>query len=41
MVAHPWQTMAHFELGPGEESNAVAHRTIEELWLVVRGRGEM
>jgi len=34
-------SMAHFELGPGETSIAVVHRTIEELWFVVRGRGEM
>jgi hypothetical protein len=30
--------MAHFEFG--ETSNAVVPRTIETLWLVVRGRGE-
>jgi len=33
--------MAHFELGPGETSVAVAHRTIEEIWYFVHGRGEM
>jgi mannose-6-phosphate isomerase-like protein (cupin superfamily) len=33
--------MAHFELGPGETSIAVVHRTIEEVWYFLRGRGEM
>jgi mannose-6-phosphate isomerase-like protein (cupin superfamily) len=34
-------SMAHFELGPGKTSRAVAHKTVEELWYVLRGRGEM
>ena len=34
-------SMAHFELGPGRTSIAVAHRTVEEVWLVLNGRGEM
>ena len=33
--------MAHFELGPGRTSKAVAHRTVEEIWYFVGGRGEM
>ena len=33
--------MAHFELAPGETSIAVAHRTVEEIWFFVSGRGEM
>jgi mannose-6-phosphate isomerase-like protein (cupin superfamily) len=33
--------MAHFELGPGQTSAAVAHRTVEEIWYVLRGRGQM
>src|SRR5881398_3378518 len=33
--------MAHFELGPGCTLKAVAHRTVEELWYVLHGRGEM
>ena len=33
--------MAHFELPPGQTSVAVAHRTVEEIWYFVRGRGEM
>jgi mannose-6-phosphate isomerase-like protein (cupin superfamily) len=34
-------TMAHFELAPGETSVAVVHRTVEEIWYFVGGRGEM
>jgi mannose-6-phosphate isomerase-like protein (cupin superfamily) len=33
--------MAHFELGPGKTSKAVAHRTVEEIWFFLSGRGEM
>ena len=33
--------LAHFELGPGETSVAVRHHTVEEIWLFVRGQGEM
>jgi mannose-6-phosphate isomerase-like protein (cupin superfamily) len=33
--------MAHFTLAPGQTSVAVAHRTVEEIWFVVGGRGEM
>lgn len=33
--------MAHFELGPGQTSTAVTHRTVEEIWFFVTGRGEM
>ena len=33
--------MAHFELAAGQTSTAVAHRTVEEIWLVLSGRGEM
>ncbi len=34
-------SLAHFELGPGETSIAVAHRTVEEIWFFLNGRGEM
>ena len=34
-------SMAHFELGPGRTSKAVACRTLEEIWFFVSGRGEM
>ena len=33
--------MAHFELAPGRTSKAVAHRSVEEIWYFVGGRGEM
>jgi mannose-6-phosphate isomerase-like protein (cupin superfamily) len=34
-------TMAHFELAPGQTSRAVTHRTVEEIWYFLSGRGEM
>jgi mannose-6-phosphate isomerase-like protein (cupin superfamily) len=34
-------SLAHFELGPGRVSRAVTHRTVEEIWYVLGGRGEM
>ena len=34
-------SMAHFELAPGRVSAAVVHRTVEEIWYVLAGRGEM
>ena len=33
--------MAHFELGPGQTSKAVMHRTVEEIWYFISGRGQM
>ena len=33
--------MAHFQLAPGQVSAAVTHRTIEEIWFVVSGAGQM
>jgi mannose-6-phosphate isomerase-like protein (cupin superfamily) len=33
--------MAHFRLGPGRVSKAVTHRTVEEIWYVLTGRGQM
>lgn len=33
--------MAHFELAAGRVAHAVLHRTVEEVWFVVAGRGEM
>src|SRR5258708_6680955 len=33
--------MAHFELASGQTSIAVAHRTVEEIWFFLSGRGEM
>ena len=37
----PRGSMAHFTLGPGQVSRAVAHRTVEEVWYFLSGRGRM
>ena len=34
-------SMAQFALPPGAVSRAVAHRTVEEVWCFVAGRGRM
>jgi mannose-6-phosphate isomerase-like protein (cupin superfamily) len=34
-------SMAHFQLDAGETAHAVAHRTVEKLWFVLGGRGEL
>jgi mannose-6-phosphate isomerase-like protein (cupin superfamily) len=34
-------SMAHFSLPPHAVSRAVAHRTVEEVWYVLGGRGRM
>ena len=34
-------SMAHFALPAGAVSKAVAHRSVEEVWLVLKGRGRM
>jgi mannose-6-phosphate isomerase-like protein (cupin superfamily) len=41
LLALPGGSMAHFTLAPGQTSRAVTHRTVEEIWYVVSGRGEM
>jgi len=33
--------MAHFELAPGETSTPIVHRTVEEIWYFLAGRGQM
>ena len=33
--------MAEFELAPGQTSAALTHRTVDEIWYVLRGRGEI
>jgi mannose-6-phosphate isomerase-like protein (cupin superfamily) len=37
----PRGSMAHFTLGAGQVARAVAHRTVEELWFFLSGRGRM
>lgn len=32
---------AHFRLAPGAVSRAGRHRTVEEIWYILSGRGEM
>ena len=41
LLGLPRGSMAHFELGAGKVSQAVVHRTVEEVWFVVSGLGEM
>ncbi|MEZ6066801.1 MAG: cupin domain-containing protein [Planctomycetaceae bacterium] len=33
--------MAHFQLPAGQVTRAVEHRTVEEIWYVVSGEGEL
>jgi len=33
--------MAHFQLAAGKTATAIAHQTVEEIWYIVAGRGEM
>jgi len=35
------KSMAQFQLRPGQTSTAVTHRTVEEIWYVLSGRGQM
>jgi mannose-6-phosphate isomerase-like protein (cupin superfamily) len=37
----PRGSMVHCVLRPGQVSQAVTHRTVEELWFCVAGRGEL
>jgi mannose-6-phosphate isomerase-like protein (cupin superfamily) len=34
-------SMAHFRLPAGQVSHAVRHRTVEEIWYILSGLGEM
>ena len=33
--------LAHFSLAPRKVSKAVVHKTVEEIWYIISGRGEM
>jgi len=33
--------MAHFSLEPGKTSLPVVHKSVDELWSVIAGRGEL
>jgi len=41
LLSLPGGSMAHFRLAAGAVSKAVCHRSVDELWYVVAGRGEM
>jgi mannose-6-phosphate isomerase-like protein (cupin superfamily) len=41
LMKRPGGSMAHFRLEPGKCSSPVAHRTVDELWYVVNGVGEL
>jgi mannose-6-phosphate isomerase-like protein (cupin superfamily) len=41
LLAMTGGSMAHFRLPPGKVSRAVRHRTVEEIWYVLSGRGQM
>jgi mannose-6-phosphate isomerase-like protein (cupin superfamily) len=41
LLALPGGSVAHFELAAGRTSRAMVHRTVDEIWYIVRGRGEM
>jgi mannose-6-phosphate isomerase-like protein (cupin superfamily) len=34
-------SMAHFALAPGQVAKAVEHRSVEEIWYVLAGGGQM
>jgi mannose-6-phosphate isomerase-like protein (cupin superfamily) len=41
LLRRPSGSMAHFALAAGKISLPVVHRTVEELWYIVAGCGEM
>lgn len=41
LLAVPGASMAHFEFPAGSVSQAVRHRSVDEIWYVLGGRGEM
>ena len=41
LVATQEASMAHCSLPPNETSQAVAHRTVQEVWYFLGGRGEV
>ena len=34
-------SMAHFTLAPGRVSDAIRHRSVDEIWYVLEGRGQL
>ncbi len=41
MVGTTRGSLAHGSLAPGRVSLAIAHRTVEEVWFVTEGRGQV
>jgi mannose-6-phosphate isomerase-like protein (cupin superfamily) len=41
LLAAKGGSMAHFRLAAGQASRAVRHRTVDEIWFILSGRGEM
>jgi mannose-6-phosphate isomerase-like protein (cupin superfamily) len=41
LLSRPGGSMAHFQLAARRISVAVVHRTVEEIWFFLSGRGEM
>jgi mannose-6-phosphate isomerase-like protein (cupin superfamily) len=41
LVATPQASMAHGTLPPGHVSRAITHQTVEEVWYVTEGRGQV
>lgn len=41
LLARPGGSMAHFRLSPGQTAAAVRHRTVDEIWYVLDGDGEL
>ncbi len=41
LASLPEASMAHFELGPGQISMPVRHRSVSEIWYVLSGRGRI
>ena len=41
LITLPSGRMSHFQLPAGAVARAVTHRTVEELWFILSGRGEM
>ncbi len=41
LASTPRGSMAHFTLPMGQVSQAVAHHTVEEIWFILSGTGQM
>jgi mannose-6-phosphate isomerase-like protein (cupin superfamily) len=41
LLASAAGSMAHFRLAPRQISKPVTHRTVEEIWYVLEGEGQM